>query len=130
MMELLRSLSRFSAPALVALSAVVLLTLGLWLTQTSHAVLRDQLMRWQFWSLETCVWLAIGLGFVVFRELRDHIRREDVIRMGVLSGVALALVLFVAPRTNRIYYDEQIYQSIGQSLADARRAQMCLDGQV
>ena len=41
-----------------------------------------------------------------------------------------ALTLFVAPRTNRIYYDEQIYQSIGQNLADLRLAQMCNDGTV
>ena len=40
------------------------------------------------------------------------------------------LTLFVAPRTNRIYYDEQIYQSIGQNLADLRLAQMCNDGSV
>jgi hypothetical protein len=38
--------------------------------------------------------------------------------------------VLVAPRTNRIYYDEQIYQSIGHNLADLRRAQMCLDGNV
>ena len=40
------------------------------------------------------------------------------------------LTLFVAPRTNRIYYDEQIYQSIGQNLADLKLAQMCNDGTV
>ena len=48
--------------------------------------------------------------------------------MAGLSALALALTLFVAPRTNRIYYDEQIYQSIGQNLADLRLAQMCNDG--
>jgi 4-amino-4-deoxy-L-arabinose transferase-like glycosyltransferase len=36
----------------------------------------------------------------------------------------------VAPRTNRIYYDEQIYQGIGQNLSDLKRAQMCSDGTV
>ena len=36
----------------------------------------------------------------------------------------------MAPRTNRIFYDEQIYQNIGQNLADSRRAQMCNDGAV
>ena len=43
---------------------------------------------------------------------------------------ASALTLFVAPRTNRIFYDEQIYQSIGQNLADLRLAQVCNDGSV
>ena len=36
----------------------------------------------------------------------------------------------MAPRTNRIFYDEQIYQNIGQNLADLRRAQMCNDGTI
>jgi hypothetical protein len=48
----------------------------------------------------------------------------------VLSALAAALTLFVAPRTNRIYYDEQIYQGIAHNMADLRRAQMCLDGSV
>ena len=50
--------------------------------------------------------------------------------MAALALLAGGLTLFVAPRTNRIYYDEQIYQSIGQNLADLRRAQMCNDGTV
>jgi hypothetical protein len=45
-------------------------------------------------------------------------------------GLAGALTLFVAPRTNRIYYDEQIYQAAGQNLADLKLAQVCNDGTV
>ena len=47
-----------------------------------------------------------------------------------LAASLLACVLagLVAPRTNRIYYDEQIYQGIGQNLSDLRLAQMCNDG--
>ena len=44
--------------------------------------------------------------------------------------MALGLTLGVAPRTNRIYYDEQIYQNTGQNLADLKRAQMCNDGTI
>ncbi len=50
--------------------------------------------------------------------------------MAILAAVAVGLTVFVAPRTNRIYYDEQIYQSIGQNLADLKLAQMCNDGTV
>ena len=51
--------------------------------------------------------------------------------MAVAGGSwRVALTLFVAPRTNRIFYDEQIYQSIGQNLADLKLAQMCNDGSV
>ena len=48
----------------------------------------------------------------------------------VPQPAASSLTLFVAPRTNRIYYDEQIYQSVGQNLADLRLAQVCNDGSV
>ena len=47
-----------------------------------------------------------------------------------LAALAIGLAVFVAPRTNRIYYDEQIYQAIGQNLADLRLAQVCNDGNV
>jgi hypothetical protein len=46
---------------------------------------------------------------------------------GALACMAAALVL-ITPRTNRIFYDEQIYQAIGQNLSDLRLAQMCNDG--
>ena len=39
------------------------------------------------------------------------------------AGVAAAYVF--APSTNRIFYDEQIYQHAGQNMADLRRTQMC-----
>ena len=50
--------------------------------------------------------------------------------MAGVAAFAACLTLFVAPRTNRIYYDEQIYQGVGQNLADLRLAQMCNDGTV
>ena len=56
--------------------------------------------------------------------------RRDILSMTLLSALALGLTLGVAPRTNRIYYDEQIYQNIGQNLADLKLAQMCNDGAV
>ena len=49
---------------------------------------------------------------------------------GMLAGLvcAAAALVLVAPRTNRIFYDEQIYQAIGQNLSDLQLAQMCNDG--
>jgi 4-amino-4-deoxy-L-arabinose transferase-like glycosyltransferase len=35
-----------------------------------------------------------------------------------------ALAFFVAPRTHRIYYDENIYMHIGQAIADTHKAEM------
>ena len=93
------------------------------------ATLREQLKAWQFWSLETCVaaWLACSRSCIARAAARDRLarRRAD---GACWPRLRVALTLFVAPRTNRIYYDEQIYQSIGQNLADLRLAQVCNDG--
>ena len=109
------------------------LTLGallIWVLRTTGGMLREQLKSLQFWSLEACVILGLALGAVVARDHLERLDRRDRLRMAGLTALALALTLFVAPRTNRIYYDEQIYQSIGQNLADLRLAQMCNDGTV
>ena len=77
---------------------------------------------WPGWSLAVCVCRGRCSATVDRRDVRRGWRCWR------LS--ASALTLFVAPRTNRIFYDEQIYQSIGQNLADLRLAQMCNDGSV
>jgi 4-amino-4-deoxy-L-arabinose transferase-like glycosyltransferase len=116
--------------AALALGWVSLLALLAWWLRTPGPVLREQLKTLQFWSLETCLILLAATGLMVFRDLRLELDRRDASRLAVLAAAALVLTLFVAPRTNRIYFDEQIYQSIGQNLADLKRAQMCNDGTV
>ena len=101
-----------------------------WLLVTSTGALGEELKSFQFWSLEICVFLWLVLGAVLLRDLVGGLNRGDGLRMGALAAVAVALTVCVAPRTNRIYYDEQIYQSIGQNLADLRLAQVCNDGAV
>lgn len=99
-----------------------------WLLSTPQAVLRDQLAVLQFWSLEICVFLGLALAAAVAADLRRAIERRDAGGMAIAAALALGLTLLLAPRTNRIFYDEQIYQNIGQNLADSKRAQMCNDG--
>ncbi|MCX7003038.1 MAG: glycosyltransferase family 39 protein [bacterium] len=47
----------------------------------------------------------------------------------LLALAAGLLSAFVAPRTNRLYFDEHIYQNIGQTMALAGRAAFCNEGQ-
>jgi hypothetical protein len=101
-----------------------------WLLLTSTASLREELRFLHFWWLEACVFAGLAVGFLVFRDLVRGLRPTDWRRMAILVTIALALTLLGAPRTNRIYYDEQIYQGVGQNLADLRLAQMCNDGTV
>ena len=114
----------------VVASAWLLATAALatWLRTTPSSLLREQLAVLQFWSLEICVFLGLALAVAVAADLRRAIQWRDGVGMAVVAALALGLTLSVAPRTNRIYYDEQIYQNIGQNLADSKRAQMCNDG--
>ena len=119
----------------LAIAAGWLITIGVvaaWLTLTPSGELRDQLRRWQLWALEIQFLLLVVLSYInlpallraldlKWRELRWPL---------AASALAFALTLFVAPKTNRIYYDEQIYQSVGQNMADLRLAQMCNEGNV
>jgi hypothetical protein len=114
--------------ALAWLVSVALL--AIWLLGSTIWDLREALRLWQFWSLEGCVLLAMLSAMLVARELLRDLTASDGVRMATLTAVAVCLTLFVAPRTNRIYYDEQIYQGVGQNLADLRLAQVCNDGSV
>jgi len=101
-----------------------------WVLGTPPFALREQLKHLQFWWLEASVALAIVFCGVVLTELVRRLDRRDLSTLAALTLVAIVLTVFVAPRTNRIYYDEQIYQGIGQNLADLRLAQMCNEGSV
>ena len=126
----------YSAPSRRAWVAVGLAWLGsltvllIWLLGTSTGNLREQLRAWQFWSLDACVLLGVLLGVYLLKTVRHGADRRDGARMAALAALAVGLTLFAAPRTNRIFYDEQIYQSVGQNLADLRLAQVCHDGSV
>jgi hypothetical protein len=101
-----------------------------WVLRTPGPSLREQLKILQFWSLESCVFLGLAVSTVALQDVPRLLDRRDILRMALLMAVALGLTLGLPPRTNRIYYDEQIYQNAGQNLADLRRAQMCNDGTV
>ena len=115
---------------LVGAWAVSLVGLAFWLWTTPDGLLREQLKVYQFWSLEACVALGAILVAASWRDLLRGMSPASLAQMMALALLAVALTLFVAPRTNRIYYDEQIYQGIGQNLAELRLAQMCNDGTV
>ena len=99
-----------------------------WLIVTRTDRLVGQLKAVQFWSLEACALLVVALGVPALKGVLRDVSRQDGARIAGLMALAGALTLFVAPRTNRIYYDEHIYQGIGHNLADLRRAQVCNDG--
>ncbi|HTV00641.1 MAG TPA: glycosyltransferase family 39 protein [Luteitalea sp.] len=116
--------------AMLAAWLVVTAALVTWLAATPAATLREHLVRAQFWSLEVCAWLAAACVVALGREVWRRFDGQDRWMLSLTTGLALLLTLVVAPRTHRIFYDEQIYQGVGQNLSDLKRAQMCNDGTV
>jgi 4-amino-4-deoxy-L-arabinose transferase-like glycosyltransferase len=110
----------------------VLAALSIWFVATDDVQLRDQLRRVQFWFLEVQFPFLVALSLVNVRAcVRGlHLSARDYAALAVAVMLALVLAGLVAPLTNRIYYDEQIYQGIAQNLGDLRLAQMCNDGTV
>ena len=117
------------AAAGAACAAVVGVLLA-WLLLTPMPVLRTELRVLQFWWLEATVFVGLAVAGAVLGELARSIDRRDVIALSVLALAAIALTLTLPRRTNRIFYDEQIYQNVARNLADAKRAQLCNDGAI
>ena len=116
----------------ITLLCGVVTGVALWLGTTDDAALRQQLIHYQFWALSAQCILVVGLScFCVPKLLRSlAISRSALGRAAAISALALVLTVGVAPKTNRIFYDEQIYQGIGQNLSDLGLAQMCNEGTV
>jgi hypothetical protein len=94
--------------------------------------LRSWLTSDTFWILEGLAILACASTIASWPVLMTQLRLVSPEYRGIAAASLLALGLcgWLAPHTNRIYYDEQIYQHIGQSLNDSHTAQMCSDGTV
>ena len=120
--------SRRVVIALAAAHIVAVTAWCAWIVATPPFVLRGQLVYLQFWSLEACVLVGATAALVLLPTIVRSLRRIDAIAMVLMASISLGLTLGVAVRTNRIFYDEQIYQGIGQNLADLRLAEMCNDG--
>ena len=101
-----------------------------WLSIASTGTLREQLKLLQPWWLDASVLLAALIGVCALARVEWTAVRRDAPIVAPVIALGVCLTVFVAPRTNRIFYDEQIYQSIGQNLSDMRLAQVCSDGTV
>lgn len=119
--------------AWIAAGAATLGTIAIpavWLLNTSTGNLREELKVLQPWSLDACVLLGLLIGVCLLHTIPRDVYKREIPPMAMLAALGVALTLFAAPRTNRIFYDEQIYQGIAQNIADVRLAQVCNDGSV
>jgi hypothetical protein len=93
--------------------------------------IKSQLIDLHFYFLELNFFLII-VGFILIipflKSLVSTIpKRILYLLLGVII-VGTVITSFVAPQTHRIYYDEDIYENIGQNLATLQKAQLCNDG--
>lgn len=86
----------------------------------------------QFWQLEALLAAVVCLTALEVPALLRGVEASGRVWLGGLAAgmLAVALTAGLAPRTNRILYDEHIYQHVGQNLADRHRAEMCNDGAI
>lgn len=98
---------------------------------------RDRIVE----SLKTLSPLFLALAFVLGAvllagEFKNLIKPfaglslKTTLPLGALCAAAFALAVFVAPRTHRIYYDENIYLHVGQTIAATNTAQMVNFGEI
>lgn len=97
-----------------------------WWTKSFHAwKLREHLQIISPLFLEITFLLvicAVILNARLFRRVFAGITRGSWIAVGVITLIGLLITIFVVPREHRIYYDEDIYQSIGQNIACLKSA--------
>ena len=108
--------------ALFLLGALVLL----WWTKNFHTwKLREHLQIISPLFLEITFFLVIlaaALNLKVFKRVFAGITRGSWYAVGGITVIGLLITIFVVPRNHRIYYDEDIYQSIGQNIASLKSA--------
>jgi len=61
--------------------------------------------------------VAVGINIKTFKILFTGIPRRIWIFLGTIFVVGLLITMFIVPREHKIYYDEDIYQNIGQNIA-------------
>lgn len=89
--------------------------------------IRPWLQTYQVWWLELLFLVFVAASALAVPGL---VRALGMRARWWMAAVALAAAgtgaaYVVPPTTSRIFYDEQIYQHVGQNLADLRRTQMC-----
>ncbi len=109
-------------------AGVILLTVAWYVFIRNEVEIRESLSRLSVIGLEiACLVLLLGLicdASYWYKQIAALSRNTKIILAAVLV-VAFLLVFFVAPRTNRIYYDEHIYQNIAQSITFTGKAFLC-----
>lgn len=123
--KLLKSLSIAN---IVVFATMLLIVAVCLLLSKPPLALQHHLARVSVLTLNACYTL-LGLGFLCYliktKGIALRISKMSCLCLLPLFVLAFFLVSLVAPQTNRIFYDEHIYQSIAQSIAETGHALLC-----
>ena len=72
--------------------------------------------------------IALIFSFKHIKKIFSEIENKYLLLLLSISVLGITLTTFVAPRTHRIFYDEDIYNSIAQNIAHHKKAVMCNEG--
>jgi 4-amino-4-deoxy-L-arabinose transferase-like glycosyltransferase len=72
--------------------------------------------------------IAFIFSFKYIKKVFAEIKRKHLLLLLLISLLGICSTIFIAPRTHRIFYDEDIYNSIAQNIAHNKKAVMCNEG--
>lgn len=94
--------------------------------------LRQALARWTVVA-QSFAWIFLlcsgALSFPLIKSVFLSISPKGRRALAALAVGSLLAVWLIPPRTNRIYFDEHIYENIGQTIAVTGEAWMCNEGE-
>jgi hypothetical protein len=102
-----------------------------WVSSTYASVLRMKLITAGpafLWLGFAALVFALWLNREALSQLLCNTDRWTACALAAIAILGFVLVHFVAPRTHRLYYDEDIYQVIGLNIAQNNQAAMVNDG--
>ena len=109
----------------------IVAALFFWCVSFDSARLRSQLISIIPWFLEVnllLIVIGIALSFGAVRSQLKDISSKKWCLVSTIVILGMVMAAFVAPRTHRIFYDENIYLNIGQTMAVQKKAAMCAEG--
>jgi 4-amino-4-deoxy-L-arabinose transferase-like glycosyltransferase len=72
--------------------------------------------------------IAFIFSFKYIKKIFSEIKSKYLFLLMLISVLGICSTVFIAPRTHRIFYDEDIYNSIAQNIAHNKKAVMCNEG--
>lgn len=72
--------------------------------------------------------VALLINLELFKRIISSIPKKTWITVIIIAVFGLIVTAFVAPRTHRIFFDEDIYINIGQTMAGLNKAGLCNNG--